>query len=184
MLISEQRKPFYKNRDKQIREKTDQLDRELTGIPNADIQPIETISVKCLFQFGTNTLQNTAAKREKYVQFYRLNSILSADPYTITEFLKTATEGNPENYPQNDFIAADAVLDHEDFLLEYGKHTPHIQAAFQMLLDSPQVLVPQACPLNRNEPRLQFFGPDSHMAPQPARRAGHLNPLLQPSAIS
>ncbi|KAI9556822.1 hypothetical protein GHT06_016613 [Daphnia sinensis] len=149
MLISEQRKLFYKNRDKQIREKTDQLDRELTGNPDADIQP-------------------------------------------ITEFLKTATEDNPENYPQNDFIAADAVLDNEDFLLEvaifcstYENHAPHIQAAFQMLLDPTQVLVPQARPLNRNEPPLQFADP-IRIAPQPARRVGRprLNPLPQPRAIN
>jgi hypothetical protein len=60
MIISVPRKLFYKNRDKQITEKTDQLERELTGIPDEDRQP-------------------------------------------ITEFLKTALEDNPENYPQNDY---------------------------------------------------------------------------------
>ncbi|KAK4027817.1 hypothetical protein OUZ56_016958 [Daphnia magna] len=125
MLISEQRKL-----DKQIRENTDQLDRELTGNPDADIQP-------------------------------------------ITEFLKTATEDNTENYPKNDFTDA------------YENHAPHIHAAFQMLLDPTQVLVPQARPLNRNEPPLQFADP-IRIAPQPARRVGRLrlNPLPQPRAIN
>lgn len=40
MLILEQRKLFYKNRDRLIREKTDQLERELTGVPDEDIQPL------------------------------------------------------------------------------------------------------------------------------------------------
>ena len=39
-MISEPRKLFYKNRDRQITEKTDQLDRELTGIAVDDMQPI------------------------------------------------------------------------------------------------------------------------------------------------
>lgn len=61
LLISDARKLFYKNRDKHIIEKTDQLERELTGIPDEDRQP-------------------------------------------LTEFLRTAVEDSPENYPQNDFF--------------------------------------------------------------------------------
>ena len=55
---------FYKNRDTQITKKTDHLARELTGIPDEEMQP-------------------------------------------ITEFLKTAVEYSPENYPQNDFDLVD-----------------------------------------------------------------------------
>ena len=40
MQISEPRKLFYKRRDKQILDKTDQLERELTGIEEDDFLPI------------------------------------------------------------------------------------------------------------------------------------------------
>jgi hypothetical protein len=77
-LISEARKLFYKNRDTQITKKTDHLARELTGIPDEEMQP-------------------------------------------ITEFLKTAVEYSPENYPQNDFDLVDGephVNEDVNFLLE------------------------------------------------------------------
>ncbi|KZS18999.1 Uncharacterized protein APZ42_014707 [Daphnia magna] len=104
-------------------------------------------------------------------------------------------------------MITDAALDNEDFLLEvtifcstileilsilffkfvfpYENHAPHIHAAFPMLLDPTQVLVPQARPLNRNEPPLQFADP-IRIAPHPARRVGRprLNPLPQPRAIN
>ena len=40
MQILEKRKRHYNNRDRQIQEKTDQLERELTGRVDDDIQPI------------------------------------------------------------------------------------------------------------------------------------------------
>ncbi|EFX64831.1 hypothetical protein DAPPUDRAFT_333793 [Daphnia pulex] len=143
--------------------------------PSEDLLAMEFTKLKICGAKANRDLRN--AERGMLISDYE-------DRQPITEFLKTAVEDNPENYPQN-LVDGEPQRDDVNVLPEeYRDIAARIQEVFNILIEAPQVPPVERRNI-RHEPAAEFDNPIPG-APREVRRVGRprLHPLPQPRAIN